>query len=71
MYQRSGGLVVCRAALQRKHHKAAASASRQRRGASHAGAADVDERTGTTAFLTLQGFREKSSAYRYNDSKAA
>ena len=66
MFQRGGGLVVCRATLQRRHQKSAASsASKRRQWGGSSDAADEDGHTGTTAFLTLQGSREKSSAYRY------
>ena len=67
MRQRGGGLVVCCATWQRRQQKsAAASASKQRYGANRSSSPDAGvENTGITAFLTLHGSREKSSAYRY------
>jgi len=67
MRQHGGGLVVCCATLQRRQEKsAAASASKQRYGANRDNSDDRFDSTGITAFVTLQGCREKSSAYRYS-----
>ena len=67
MRQHGGGLVVCCATLQRRQQKlAAASASKPRYGASRDNSDDGVDSTGMTAFLTLQGCREKSAAYRYS-----
>ncbi len=66
MRQHGGGLVVCCASLQRRQQKSAsASASKQRYGANRNNSDDGSDSTGITALLTLQGCREKSSAYRY------
>ena len=66
MRQHGGGLVICCATLQRRQPKSpAASASKQRYGANRNNSDNEIDHTGVTAFLTLQGPREKSSAYRY------